>query len=61
MDDYEIGALTANQELQKGALRALLDESRDTEQYAGLARALIKVRLRLSYADLIRAERMGLL
>jgi hypothetical protein len=61
LEEYEGALLDGNELAQRNALRALLDECRDSEPYAGLARALTAAGTDLSYAELLQLEAQGVL
>lgn len=58
-DEYLIALSKGNDVAVRNSLRAMLDECRDVEAYAGLARYFVKHQIGLGYRDLLKLEQSG--
>jgi hypothetical protein len=58
-DEYLLALSNGDDAAAKNSLRAMLDECRDVEPYAGLARDFVKHQIGLDYGDLLRLEASG--
>ena len=58
-DEYLVALSNRDYAAARNSLRAMLDECRDEEPYAGLARDFVKHQIGLNYGDLLRLETSG--
>ncbi len=58
-DEYLVALSKGNDAAVRNSLRAILDECRDAEPYAGLARDFVKRQIGLKYGDLLKLEMLG--